>query len=500
MMTNRGTARKSYVYNLDRTEREPSSVLGRAIQAAGGMQNAIQRLQRANEVLGHKGLSLKNLFLVCQKFTGPARHGILRFLKAKGRQVRLLSSGGRVRSTTDYSFRLRRQINHASIDVSEDSTLYLVDGIPVLVRQEGWGADDKGVRIYFPRGLFSLEYFPQAALDHAPHLGNSESRFDVYHVGSSWGEQKGHQPQGLDALASEGAISSGAYRMFERGASQEDLEAPDPCEHVEQLALTPSAETAVRFVRTWFRAREDYERRRMIWRCALLFEGAPGTGKTALARALAYEMGVAIHVFHLASLSSEAFESAWEAVTQRTPCVVLLDDFDRVYHGDKLVTDKGPAFNLILQALSGVAEVSGLMVVVAVNDMSKVHPTIYDGHSEFGRRITVKANFENPHPEQREAIARRILFDFPAEKIAEVVAAGKADSGKQFVDRCARAVLDRLHQTTGVEGSMDSVRRASPEDMKVLEDALCAPRREDDPNDALPPKDPWRMKKQRRPF
>jgi AAA+ superfamily predicted ATPase len=185
-------------------------------------------------------------------------------------------------------------------------------------------------------------------------------------------------------------------------------------------------------------------------------------------------MKVPIYVFHLTSLNSRTFEAGWQDMVERTPAIALLDDFDRVFDKGKRVTDEGPSYNLVLQALSGVQEISGLMTIIAVNDINKVDPTIFDtkSKSQFGRRVTVRATFGLLSTEQKYKIANRILMDFTPEEVEKVVREGTEDSGKQFVDRCAVAVIDRLQRLTGVEDiqvptAVDKVKRRGRPAKKV---------------------------------
>lgn len=433
-------------------------LLGIEVNKSGNPWGALALLSQANAKLHKVVPSFTELIMVTQRFSGAARVGVLEFLHERGRRVTFLSSGGRFRGTTNYSPRLRRMVAMGTLDVSEESALYVVDGMPVLARMDGWGQQDtNGVILMFPRGTFSTDFFPQAALDAYPHRQASASRFQVLEVGSDWeasyGGARADVPKGTSYSYSYGDPQPptdidyfSSQTRYERGVSSEDMRTPDPCESVADLALTPSAQRAVDFVRGWFRARADYEQRRLVWRCGLLFEGPPGTGKTALARALACEMGVPLWVLNLASLSSRGFDAAWKHIAQKAPCVVFFDDFDRVYNRGELVGEEGPSFNTILQALGGVSEVSGLVTILAVNDVRKVDPTIFDEESDspYGRRVSVRATFELPTAAQRAQIADRLLPDRTQEERAALVLAGEGDSGKQFVERCSATIVAKI--------------------------------------------------------
>lgn len=420
----------------------------------------VKKTQTFLPAQGHVPLMLRP-FIVCQTFIGSACSGLANYLNKNCKKVPNLSSGGTFSSWMVYSTRLNREIIVGDFTLSTDIDIFLVDGIPVIIESNNGSQNVTTAWLYFPRHFFSDEFFPQKSLNFNKSEVQNNSKFKIIYKGSIDKErgEEGFKDSnsygvGVPQIASRPGWNK-VGTLFEEGTSPSDLSDPDPYEKVEDLILSQDALKVVDFVRLWYKAKDDYAKRRLQWSCSFIFEGLPGTGKTALARALAFEMQIPIYVLRMGSLTAHSFENAWQDILQNSPCVVLLDDFDRVYDKSKPIGKNSPPFDLVLQALSGVSGITGLVTIIAVNDINKVDSAIYTKEEKgdtqkFGRRASICATFDLPSVEQRYMLAKRILFDFTEEQLQRIVRESSGDSGKQIVDRCAFEMLKYTQQQAGL--------------------------------------------------
>ena len=124
---------------------------------------------------------------------------------------------------------------------------------------------------------------------------------------------------------------------------------PDPdrmTSAVEKLALDETSLELVDEAKRW-RETEDWHRERGLpWRRGYLLHGQPGTGKTALAHALAEDLDLPVFVFDLATLKNDELLKAWNQMLAEVPCMALLEDIDAVFHGRENVAVPRPRINL----------------------------------------------------------------------------------------------------------------------------------------------------------
>ncbi|MEM9643756.1 MAG: AAA family ATPase [Planctomycetota bacterium] len=217
---------------------------------------------------------------------------------------------------------------------------------------------------------------------------------------------------------------------------------------VDRLALDEDALEVVRESKRW-RETEHWHRDRLLpWRRGYLLHGEPGTGKTALARAIAEDLDLPIFAYDLATLKNDELLKAWNQMLAEVPCMALMEDMDAVFHGrENVAIQQGPGltFDCLLNCLDGVQRADGLMVIVTTNHLERIDPAIGQpgGIGTRPGRIDRVVAMGRLDELGRRKLASRILNLWPA-SIDEVCADGHDDTPAQFQERCGRLAL-QLH-------------------------------------------------------
>ena len=161
----------------------------------------------------------------------------------------------------------------------------------------------------------------------------------------------------------------------------------------------------------------------------VLLYGAPGVGKTVMARAIA---GDDIALVELRSADCTRVDSedyvlkAFEDARKKAPCILLIDELDKIAEGSDqyYMESNDRIMKVLLQELDGQKDNSGVIVVATCNRCDYINPALLRS-GRFDRIIEIAT----PSLEDRIAIIKYYLSKITLEARLDAEYFGKVTSG-----------------------------------------------------------------------
>ncbi len=391
----------------------------------------------------------KSIFIVTAKIRSGADRALVRYL---WKNFRCGMLGNRSYLSIDIFVRPNNAPSVVTFEDIGNSLTFFKGWKPIFVSNDDSG-NNKTFSISFIRGTFKID---QLLINAVSEFNNFEknreakegsTRYYVRHLYGHYSKGDGDSSYG-DEPVKEGTGDIFQYRPL--GYDWKDLGSPIVKSPFSSLFYSDEIQDFVKYLERWKNSEDWYKERGLPWRLGALLKGLPGTGKSSFVRAIGQHFDFPIDVYNIISMSNSELIGFWQRSLNRAPCIVLIEDIDRIFDKDKLIqqdhfSGKGKlTMDGLLNTISGVESSNGILVFITANDATKLDEALgiqnEQGISTRPGRLDKILTFETMPKHCREAVANLILSDCK-HLINRTVADGNGETGAQFSKRCSDIAL-----------------------------------------------------------
>lgn len=210
----------------------------------------------------------------------------------------------------------------------------------------------------------------------------------------------------------------------------------------------------IKEISQWLQNEDWFVERELPYKRGILLHGPAGTGKSSFAKVLGLKFGIPIHQFHLSNMTDKDFKDAWTNAIQDTRTIILFEDFDNIYHKRTPVNTKTKLnFDTILNTISGIQDMAGVILIITTNDITKIDEAIGvstdDGISTRPGRIDSVIYLGKMEDTEKEKLICKILKDWP-DLIAIAMNSTTNYTAAQVQEHCIKVALEKLNENVTV--------------------------------------------------
>lgn len=267
-----------------------------------------------------------------------------------------------------------------------------------------------------------------------------------------------------------------------------------PTHRFRDVAGHEEAKTRFQQILTYFRDPEPFRRLGVIPPLRILLHGAPGTGKTLLAKALAGESGLPFFAISAGEFMTQEYAGQGAGLMRQffqtaetcRPCIIFMDELDALGKRDSMSdssagVDYRATLNTLLTLLDGIQTIPDILVIGATNrpddiDSALTRPGRFGTHIEISkltvrdRERLIRKNLAPEHcgddyDELVRYFCRRTTGELSAAEIVQIITESKLQAIQEGQAKVTRDLLvataDRILLGKKLQPLQEDLRRST---------------------------------------